>query len=33
VGDGWSADEARAQAASVFSGAIIIPNDGDALDV
>jgi ribonuclease Z len=33
VGDGWSADEARAQAASTFSGPILIPNDGDALDV
>ena len=33
VGDGWSADEARAQAASAFSGPILIPSDGDALDV
>jgi ribonuclease Z len=33
VGDGWSAEEARAQAASAYGGAIIIPNDGDALDV
>lgn len=33
VGDGWRAEEARAQAASAYSGAIIIPNDGDALDV
>jgi ribonuclease Z len=33
VGDGWKVEEARTQAASAFSGPIIIPNDGDALDV
>jgi ribonuclease Z len=33
VGDGWNAEEARTQAASTFSGPIIIPSDGDALEV
>ncbi len=33
MGDGWSAEEARTQAASAFSGSVLIPNDGDALDV
>jgi ribonuclease Z len=33
VGDGWSIEDARAQAAGIFGGTLIIPSDGDVLDV
>ncbi|HLJ81463.1 MAG TPA: MBL fold metallo-hydrolase [Ktedonobacterales bacterium] len=33
IGQGWTPDEARTEAARAFSGEIIIPNDGDMLAV
>lgn len=33
IGQGWTPDEARAEAARAFSGEILIPNDGDVLQV
>lgn len=33
IGQGWTPDEARAEAARAFSGDILIPNDGDVLEV
>lgn len=33
IGQGWTPDDARAEAAQAFSGDIIIPNDGDTLDL
>jgi ribonuclease BN (tRNA processing enzyme) len=31
--ENWTTDEARAEAASAYGGRILIPNDGDAIDV
>jgi ribonuclease BN (tRNA processing enzyme) len=33
IGQGWTPDEARAEAARAFSGEIVIPKDGDVLVV
>lgn len=33
VGDGWNIADARAEAAETFGGRILIPSDGDAIDV
>ncbi|HLZ20672.1 MAG TPA: MBL fold metallo-hydrolase [Ktedonobacterales bacterium] len=33
IGQGWTPDEARAEAARAFAGDILIPNDGDVLEV
>lgn len=33
VGDGWTEEEARAEASSAFGGPILIPNDGDGIEV
>ncbi|MGH2514922.1 MAG: MBL fold metallo-hydrolase, partial [Ktedonobacterales bacterium] len=33
IGQGWTPDEARTEVARSFTGAILIPNDGDVLEV